>query len=544
MKLLHRLLLTVASAAFFVASAQAQNNGTVANHAVAVGKGPGVSGFSGVAPGTSGLPFLSAGPSSDPAYGVLGIGGGGTGQTTRAPALNALMPTPTRAGDVPYWNGSAFATIPGNNSGLKYLTESSSGVPAWAALSTGVIYATDYLGSKTCDGVTDVTTELQNFLNAVSSNGASGQSVTGLFPSGVCLLDTASSLTFTVNTSPNTVTYNLVGNGTVLKTGSSRAIWALYIARGTYTTYEDERTNIVVSGLTIDQHNNANALGGIASERQNTRILGNIVNAGDDNGTSNQSGYSCFVLRNQPANNTDPNYGVFWSEIAHNWCKGRANPTPIGLDIIGNANHLMIHNNKFLEVSTAIQQEPMCSANTSNCASISNGVVITQNDFENFTNAVRFFNVTSLSSSQAVGWQIYGNRAENGTQFLNTIGLGLASPSPMVLGPNMLQSSVSAYVTQGATPTAIDIRDTAVTEFTFNAPALAANSTVNLGAATANGAAVGMLCDASTSNDLSGIQTTCWVSGANSISFRNTNATSAAIDLPSLTYYGRAHYPY
>ena len=44
-------------------------------------------------PGTSGLPLLSAGASSDPAYGTLGISGGGTGQTTANAALNALLPS-------------------------------------------------------------------------------------------------------------------------------------------------------------------------------------------------------------------------------------------------------------------------------------------------------------------------------------------------------------------------------------------------------------------------------------------------------------------
>ena len=45
-----KMLLLVASAAFFIAgSASAQNSGTVSNHAIAVGKGPGMSGFSSVA---------------------------------------------------------------------------------------------------------------------------------------------------------------------------------------------------------------------------------------------------------------------------------------------------------------------------------------------------------------------------------------------------------------------------------------------------------------------------------------------------------------
>jgi hypothetical protein len=59
-----------------------------------------------VTPGTAGLPFVSNG-AGDPAYQVLGIAGGGTGQTTRSPAITALMPT-ANSGDVPAWNGTSW----------------------------------------------------------------------------------------------------------------------------------------------------------------------------------------------------------------------------------------------------------------------------------------------------------------------------------------------------------------------------------------------------------------------------------------------------
>src|SRR5262249_26969581 len=44
-----------------------------------------------------------------------------------------IAPTPVRAGDVIYWNGSAWVTLPGNNSGTNCFSENSSGVPSWAA---------------------------------------------------------------------------------------------------------------------------------------------------------------------------------------------------------------------------------------------------------------------------------------------------------------------------------------------------------------------------------------------------------------------------
>ncbi|MGY4380447.1 hypothetical protein ACVWZ3_008086 [Bradyrhizobium sp. i1.3.6] len=41
------------------------------------------------------------------------------------------MPTPTRAGDVVYWNGTSFVTLAGNNSGTLCMSENGSGVPSW-----------------------------------------------------------------------------------------------------------------------------------------------------------------------------------------------------------------------------------------------------------------------------------------------------------------------------------------------------------------------------------------------------------------------------
>jgi hypothetical protein len=83
MKYLYKLA-AVASAAFFVASAHAQNVGTVSNHAVAVGKGAGKQGLTSVAPGASLSPLVSTGASTDPAFQTLTVAGGGTGLTTLA----------------------------------------------------------------------------------------------------------------------------------------------------------------------------------------------------------------------------------------------------------------------------------------------------------------------------------------------------------------------------------------------------------------------------------------------------------------------------
>lgn len=73
--------------------------------------------------------------------GQLPLANGGCNGTTAATCLNNIMPTPTRAGDIAYWNGSTWVTIAGNNSGTNVLTENSTGVPSWTAPGTGTVTA-------------------------------------------------------------------------------------------------------------------------------------------------------------------------------------------------------------------------------------------------------------------------------------------------------------------------------------------------------------------------------------------------------------------
>lgn len=108
----------LASAGFFVASAQAQNPGSVSNHAVPIGKGPGVTGFGSAAPISGGV-MSSTSSSADPSFsaslpsaiGVRGSGatvdrnlaawatdlpwiedfGGGTALSDNTPAFNAAL---------------------------------------------------------------------------------------------------------------------------------------------------------------------------------------------------------------------------------------------------------------------------------------------------------------------------------------------------------------------------------------------------------------------------------------------------------------------
>lgn len=76
MKSLHRWVVRVALlAAFFVACSPAAAQWQTQNHSVPIGRGASATGFKSVAPGTSGLPFVSQGANADPAFGALSNSG-------------------------------------------------------------------------------------------------------------------------------------------------------------------------------------------------------------------------------------------------------------------------------------------------------------------------------------------------------------------------------------------------------------------------------------------------------------------------------------
>src|SRR6185312_6268342 len=74
-----------------------------------------------------------AGSSPTATFSTVPLTKGGTGGTTQATAAAAVLPTPTRAGDVVYWDGSIWNHLAGNNSGTQVLQESAAGVPSWEA---------------------------------------------------------------------------------------------------------------------------------------------------------------------------------------------------------------------------------------------------------------------------------------------------------------------------------------------------------------------------------------------------------------------------
>lgn len=170
--------------------------------------------------------------------GTLGIASGGTGQTTQQAALNALSPTPTRAGDVIYYNGANWTNFAGNNSGTQCLSETSSGVPGWSACSGGggggsfpfsadsnygqLVYATTTPTLWFKSGVYASSTsqfETINLANALTvANGGTGKNT---FTSSQLLYGNGTNGLSSVATSTLTASSPLTGSFTVVGSGGS-----------------------------------------------------------------------------------------------------------------------------------------------------------------------------------------------------------------------------------------------------------------------------------------------------------------------------------
>jgi hypothetical protein len=79
--------------------------------------------------------------------------GNGTG------ASPGCGPTPVRAGDLMYFNGTNWVSLAGNNSGTQILQETSAGVPSWVTVSgTGTVTSVTCFGTAITSAGTCITT--------------------------------------------------------------------------------------------------------------------------------------------------------------------------------------------------------------------------------------------------------------------------------------------------------------------------------------------------------------------------------------------------
>ncbi|WP_024516865.1 hypothetical protein [Bradyrhizobium sp. Tv2a-2] len=107
--------------------------------------------------------------------GQLTLGNGGCGGTTAASCLNNIAPTPTRAGDILRWNGTAWVTIPGNTGSIGILQEDASGNASWVAPGSGTVMQVNTGGMATggpftTSGTVTVTAAAKSDQQAASSS--------------------------------------------------------------------------------------------------------------------------------------------------------------------------------------------------------------------------------------------------------------------------------------------------------------------------------------------------------------------------------------
>ena len=182
--------------------------------------------------------FLSpiAGSISGTAAGLastLGYAGGGTNATSQTAAINNMHPTPTRAGDILYWNGTAWTTLAGNNSGTQFLQENASGVPSWVTVSgTGTVTSVTCFGTAITTSGTCVTGgqmpgepsngsasagNVGEFVNASVLSGAPVSLTTGIAANVTSISLTAGDwdVNGTVNTSPGASTTTSYAGGAI-----------------------------------------------------------------------------------------------------------------------------------------------------------------------------------------------------------------------------------------------------------------------------------------------------------------------------------------
>lgn len=177
-------------------------NGSTA-HGLIVGGGNG-SPATYTAAGTAGQPLLSGGAFADPAYGTLGVAGGGTG-LANIPQYNVLTGNGT---------GSVSAIAPSTTAGLPFVSNGSSAAPSFSSIATGAVnYNQGNINAVTrtttsrlqdresvmdfgCDN-TGATPDDTCFANAVAALPTSGGTI--YIPSGVYLVNAFPSLAGKVN---------------------------------------------------------------------------------------------------------------------------------------------------------------------------------------------------------------------------------------------------------------------------------------------------------------------------------------------------------
>lgn len=156
--------------------------------------------------------LISGGASADPAWGTLAIGGGGTGQTTKAAAFDALSPL-TTGGDLLYGGASGTGTRLANGTVGQLLQSAGTTVaPAWYTPAEVAQSRILMANPNSRGGSTSGETTVINFATTVSSTGSD---IT------LTARTTTSGMKFTINTK------GVYAIHAVMQTGSAGQTWGI-----------------------------------------------------------------------------------------------------------------------------------------------------------------------------------------------------------------------------------------------------------------------------------------------------------------------------
>lgn len=333
----------------------------------------------------------------------------------------------------------------------------------------------------------------------------------------------------------------LYGNGSQIRTNAAEARTAIKVQHVTAAVRADEVRKVLISGVTINQFDNANAAWGInVIGSPHVTIEGCSFLAGSDTGVANQANYGC--IRFGQSNALNPDTGSFWGRASNNDFKGGTTKLPHCMFFQGGSNAVVMESNTFASATIAVRLGVPSAGLNANEAVIANGIRILNNDFEGLDYGV--YVVGTASWSKLEGLICSNNRIESiGTVFFNHL-LNTAAFAPPIIGPNYLDSGSWGKYISNLNALAIDVRDQYVGHATIDPANLAAGATAIIGTITIAPSAAGDQVVIEATNDLQGLIVTGSISGANTVSIRLTNPTSGAVNLGSVKFVARVRPQY